>query len=359
VFAVGTALLAVAILVELPAALTGPSRLARLETSIGTLVCALLFWRVYAEFGKLADRGLALRHWGPMVLAGLLTLLGVALVRYRTGVWLITLGWVVPVVAANLAVNPLVSTRDLFVQRGGHMAVHEALQSRPGRLLDFGTHAGALLAGEGFATLGGVQVAPDSDLFRFLTPESPGLTEHVYNRYAHVLFAMPPGTSQIIQADWIQVAVSPCSARLATLWVNHFLVGPSATLPAECAGAFEVREVGESRLWSRKIPVGPVGIASTRTPRSALEFDFRAASAVRLTRLRDALLIEAPPGQSPFATAVNLSLVDRIECQGASAARLDAHVVVTPRGDAPVRCEVKFLGTPGALARLAGLRSGG
>jgi uncharacterized membrane protein (GlpM family) len=85
VFGVGTALLAVTILVELPAALTGPGRFARLETMIGTLVCALLFWRVCAEFGKLTDRGLALRHWGPMVLAGLLTLLGVALVRYRTG----------------------------------------------------------------------------------------------------------------------------------------------------------------------------------------------------------------------------------------------------------------------------------
>jgi hypothetical protein len=141
--------------------------------------------------------------------------------------------------------------------------------------------------------------------------------------------------------------------------VNHFLVDRTARLPAECAGAFEVRDVGESRLWSRKIPVGPVGIASTRTPSSALEFDFRAASAVKLTRLRDALLIDAPPGQGAFATAINLSLVDRIECRGASAARLDAHVVVTPRGDAPVHCEVKYLGMAGALARLSGRGSGG
>ena len=209
-----------------------------------------------------------------------------------------------------------------------------------------------------FSTLGGVHVAPDLGLFRFLAPESVGLTEDMFNRYAHVRFVMPPETSQLVQADSFQVAVSPCSARLATLWVNHFLASRAATPPPECAAAFEARDAGESRLWSRKHPVGPVGVASSRTPKSALEFDFRAASAVKLTRQRDRLLVEAPPGQRAFATAINLSLIDRIDCDGASAATLDAHVVVTPRGDVPVRCEVRFLGTAGALGRLLGRRSG-
>jgi hypothetical protein len=259
-------------------------------------------------------------------------------------------------VVVNLGVNPLAKTQDLLVTGAGHRAVAAALKAAPGRLVDYDTHWASDLVGEGFATLGGVDIAPDVDLFWFLAQESPGLTPDVFNRFAHVRFAMPPQVSGLAGPDLFHVAVSPCSQRLATLWVNHFLVYSSAVLPPECAADFVVRDVGVARLWSRKAPVNQIGVALTDTPAGALSFDFRVRSEVKLTPKRDRLLLESPPGGRPFATAFNLSLIDKIECTGASASITDAHVVVTPHRGEPVRCEIVFLGTTGAIARLAGLR---
>jgi hypothetical protein len=356
-FGIGTALLAVTMLVELPGTWPLPGRFAKREAIVAALTGLLSWLLLRTHLSGLADPSQALPYFGPMALGAVLTWLGVALSRRNVGAWLVAFGWVVPLVVANLSVNPLVSSRDLFVRGEGHTTVRAAVAARPGRLVDYGTHPGAVIFGEGFASLGGVQVAPDPDLYGFLAPESPGLTESVFNRYAHVVFQLPPNQSRLIQSDWMAVAISPCSSRLATLWVNHFLVPRAAQLPPDCAAEFDVEDAGGSRLWSRRAPVGPVGIARSAAPGSALEFDFRAASPVRLTRRRDALLVEAPPGLGAFATAVNLSLVDRVSCEGATASTLDAHVIITPNANSRVRCRIQFLGTAGALRRLAGLFS--
>jgi hypothetical protein len=355
-FDLAAALLAVAILSELGAAVRSTARVSWRETGIAALVCAALFLPVYHQYNKLVEPAMVVRYWGPMALAALVTVLGVGLLRYRLGPALVALGWAVPLVAVNLGVNPLVKAADLLPVGQGHRVARAALETAPGRVVDVSTHWASELTGEGFAILGGVYVAPDIDLFHFLAPESPGLTADAFNRYEHVRFVLRPQTSGLGATDLLNVAVSPCSRRLATLWVNHFLVFRPATIPSECAADFVVRDVGESRWWSRKVPVNQVGVLSQGAPDSALKFDFRAPNRVSLTRERDGILLEAPPGSEPFATAVNLSLIDRIHCSGASASTIDAHVVVTPRGDQPVRCEVKFLGTRGGLARLAGVR---
>jgi hypothetical protein len=355
-FDLAAALLAVSILTELGAAVRSTARVSWRETAVAALTCAALFLPVWHHYEELVEPAMVVRYWGPMALAALLTLLGMALLRYRPGAALLALGWAVPLVAVNLGVNPLIKTADLLPVGQGHRVARAALDKAPGRVVDVSTHWASELGGEGFAILGGVYVAPDIDLFHFLAPESPGLTADAFNRYAHVRFVLRPQASGLGAFDLFNVAVSPCSRRLATLWVNHFLVLRSATIPSECAADFDIRDAGEGRWWSRKVPVNQVGVLFKGAPDSALKFDFRAPNRVSLTRERDGILLEAPPGSEPFATAVNLSLIDRIRCRGASASTIDAHVVVTPRGDEPVRCEVKFLGTRGGLARLAGVR---
>jgi hypothetical protein len=358
-FDFAAALLAVAILTELSAAARSPARVSWREAIVAAVTCAALFQPVYDQYKKLVEAAIVVRYWGPMALAAVLTLLGVALLRYRSGAALLAFGWAVPLVAVNLGVNPLIKTADLLPVGQGHRVARAALEKAPGRVVDVSTHWGSELVGEGFAVLGGVHVAPDIDLFHFLAPESPGLTADAFNRYGHVHFRLQPQASGLGAFDLVNVAVSPCSRRLATLWVNHFLVHRSATIPSECAADFEVGDAGQSRWWSRKVPVNQIGVLATSRgapPTSALEFDFGRSTNIRLTRQRDGMLLEAPPGSQPFAAAVNLSLIDRIDCTGGSASTLDTHVVVTPRGEQPVRCEVRFLGTRGGLARLAGLQ---
>lgn len=112
-----------------------------------------------------------------------------------------------------------------------------------------------------------------SPSFAFSLPRVPSLTDAVYNRYAHYSFVLPPSPSVLVQGDVFAVGISPCSARLLALWVNHFLVNPAAALPRECASDFTVSEAGDLRLWSRRSPVCRFGVARGAFA-SALGFDY-------------------------------------------------------------------------------------
>src|SRR5712671_2758414 len=113
------------------------------------------------------------------------------------GATLLLTAWAASVVLANHRVNPILRTGLMFSKGKGHDAVDRALAHMPGRVLDYSTHFGAQLAAFGWPMLGGVHNAPDVELFRFLAPESPGLSEEVYNRYAHYSFELPPAVSRI------------------------------------------------------------------------------------------------------------------------------------------------------------------
>jgi hypothetical protein len=172
-----------------------------------------------------------------------------------------------------------------------------------------------------------------------------------------VHFVIPPEPSKLLGGDVFQAAVSPCSPRLAALGVNHLLTSPEAVLPAGCSAAFEGRRAGSLALWSRREPVGQVGVARGARPASALEFDWSAIAqpGARLEAFRDRLRFDAPGGAGVhYAFAVNVAVVHEVTCDGAAAALVDTHVVVSPAGDGPVACDVRWIGTAAGLARLAG-----
>lgn len=297
--------------------------------------------------------------WPPMILAALLLLVALAwLGTARGALWLLA-AWLAPVALANFSVNPMIHTSQLFLRGAGHDAIDRAMARAPGRLVDFSTHPGATLSAFGWPVLTGVQVSPDLALFRFLAPESPSLTDEVYNRYAHYSFVLPPSPSVLVQGDVFAVGISPCSARLAALWVNHFLVNPAAALPRECASDFTVSEAGDLRLWSRRSPVCRFGVASG-APASALEFDYSCGAQPDGARFEPGLLgfsISVPPDPSrSWAMALDPGVVDSIECTGATARTIDAHVVVHPVGGSEAICRGRYLDTWGALRRL--LRGG-
>jgi hypothetical protein len=291
--------------------------------------------------------------WGPILLTAVLLLATAFTLRHAFAPRLLALAWVVPLALATAPVNPLTRTRDLFREGAGHRIIEAAQRRAPGRIVDFGTHWGSNLAAFGWPVLASVAVAPDLDLFRFLAPAAQGMTEQVYNRYAHVYFVLPPHPLDAM-LDAFRMPISPCSERLGALGVNHFLAASGEALPAECASAFDVVRVGREQLWTRRAPVGPVG-AAHGAPASALDFDWSASGAgrrVALTPGRDRLTVALPaaPGSS-FAIAINRSLVDEVVCRGASSRAVDAHLVFEA-GVAPALCEVRYLGTRGALRRL-------
>lgn len=340
--------------------------IAELEPSLASTNLQRQRWRVWLEGAValvvvtaawlLARQELAGGNrsgWGPIALSAVLLVASAIALRSQWGPRLFAFAWLLPLIIATGPVNPLTRSRDLFREGEGHRVVADTLRSEPGRLVDFSTHNASLLSAFGWPVLASVQNAPDLELFRFLAPDSPGLTENIYNRYAHVSFVLPPGTTHG-RTDAFVAQISPCSRRFHALGVNHFLAPGASVLPDECASEFDGKIAGTVLLWTRRHPVGMVGAARGR-PASTLDFDWSASglgSQVKVIPFRDHLRLDLPAGEGiSFAFPVNRSLVDEVHCKGASARALDAHLVFEA-GPMPSHCEVDFLGTVGAVRRL-------
>jgi hypothetical protein len=286
------------------------------------------------------------------IIAAAAMLIGVAALHTRWAARIIAGGWLASLLVANALVNPVVPTEALFLRGRGHAVVDEAMQDVPGRLVDFTNRQGTILAGFGWPVLGHVAMAPDLALFDYLAPESPGLTEELYNRYAHVHFVLPPAETRLIFADAFQLATSPCSPRLETLGVNHFLAPNGAAIPGECSGSFTERPAADAKLWTRVHPVGRIGISSSVDASRAADFDFRAAvPEATLVTGRSSVTLGSPAGHS-VAFAINRSVIDTVRCEGGNVVFADAHVIVRATANRASRCELRFLGTAGALRRL-------
>lgn len=361
-FSLACALLVAAVLTELRVdEREEPRSLRVLAVGAAVVAGSALAARAHLATGLLT--GCVLRAWlPPMILAAVLLLVSLAWLGTRRGALWLLAAWLAPIALANFSVNPMIHTGQLFLRGVGHAAIDRALARAPGRLVDVITHPGATLSAFGWPTLTGVQVAPDLALWRFLAPESPGLTDFVYNRYAHYRFVLPPAPSRLVQGDVFEVSLSPCSPRLRALWVNHFLVTPAAVLPKECEGDFTVSEAGDLRLWSRRAPVCRFGVARG-APDSALAFDYSCGAQQEGARFEPGLqgfTIAVPPDPSrSWALALDPAVVESIECTGATARTLDAHLIIRPDGGAAASCRGRYLGSWGALRRmLRGGRSG-
>jgi hypothetical protein len=294
--------------------------------------------------------------WSRVLLTAALTVAAVASLGRKRAAPLLAAAWALPLVVADVAVNPLARSQAMLVKGSGHAVVEAALAETPGRLLEYEGHPGSVLAGFGWPVLAAVYVAPDNGLFTYLRGDVPELREEVHNRYAHVSFGLPGDATRILGGDAFRIAISPCSPRLATLAVNHFLVQPGNEIPAECRDALAVRAAGAMQLWSRRDPAGEFGVA-VGVPKTALDFDFSArggGSRARRVPSRTGFVVEVPaePAAS-YALATNLSLVEGASCTDATARVVDTHVVVTPSGAHP-RCEFTYVDSVGALGRLSG-----
>ena len=319
------------------------------DLAIGLLVLLGTGWLAREQVTAVDPR---LRNLSLLWSAG--ALLGVAALRTRAGALLIAAAWSVALLLADLPVNPLLPSHELFRRGAGHAVVDSALRGAGGRLLDYTETPGSVLAGFGWPILGGVRLAPDLGLSRFLAPDSPGLDDFVANRYAHVHFVLPPRPTRLVQGDLYELSLSPCSARLAALGVNHLLTRAGVELPGACAGDFEPRVAGEAVLWTRRQPVALAGVARTAAPRTALDFDYGASAAgqPRLDAGRDGLRVLIPEGGRAIALAINRSVVEGVECEGARAGFVDAHFVALPTGTGAAACRLTYLGSRGALRRI-------
>ncbi len=293
------------------------------------------------------------RAWvPPIALAALLLSAGALLSGTARGAAVLLVAWGASVALANHRVNPLVESGKLFAKGEGHQVVDGALARAPGRILDYSTHFGAYLAAFGWPMLGGTLTSPDLGLFRFLAPEVPGLTEEVYNRYLHYNFELPPARTRMLSPDAIRIALSPCSRRLATLGVNHLLMFPGSAPEPGCASEWTSQAAGELRLWSRRTPLCAVGVARG-SPASALEFDYSCPGEAKVHAGVAALSIEVPQDPSrSWAFALNSRVIAGIDCSGATARFLDAHLVIQPRGAVPALCHARYLDSGAALRRL-------
>jgi hypothetical protein len=298
----------------------------------------------------------------PLLVAALSSAAGLFVLHDRRGPFVLAAGWALSLFIVNVKVNPLIRSRDLFFKGSGYAAIEQALAAEPGRIVDYQLHFGNTLAGHGLPSLASVQHAPDLGLYRFLTAGQSGTSEEIYNRYANTTFALPPQRTQLLNQDYLQVAISPCSRRLAALGVNHILVSAPTAIPPDCADAFKVISAGEVLLWSRKEPVCRFGIANgPRVPASAEDFDFSCGSSGDRARLqpgRFGFVIEAPAeADVHYAVAMNTSLVGTYSCVNASLETLDAHLIVSPSGAGPVRCSVSYFDSVDAIRRLLGNQS--
>ena len=295
------------------------------------------------------------RAWiPPMVLAAILLCTGAWRAGTARGASVLLWAWAACAVLANHRVNPVIHSRQMFAKGEGHRVVEQALARVPGRILDYSTHPGAQLAAFGWPMVGGIQNSPDLALFRFLAPDSPGLTDDVYNRYAHYSFELPPARSRVLGPDLIRVAVSPCSRRLAALGVNHLLTEPHAALDAACAPEWVTQPAGDVQLWTRRSPLCAVGV-SERAPASALDLDYSCAAKASIDAGSGSLTVEVPATPARWwSFAINPAVVGAIECSGGSARIVDAHLIVHGEGQGVARCSVRYLDSLAALRRLRG-----
>jgi hypothetical protein len=299
----------------------------------------------------------------PLLVAALSSAAGLLLIHHRRGPTILAAGWALSLLMVNLKVNPLVRSRHLFYRGNGYAAIERALASEPGRVVDYRLHFGNTLAGHGLPSLATVQFAPDLGLYRFLTAGAEGVSEDLYNRYSNTTFVFPPEKTRLLNQDYFQVAISPCSRRLAAVGVNHFVVSTPTAVPPECANAFTVAPAGEVALWSRKEPVCTFGVAKgPRPPASAEDFDFSCKSSGNQPRLhlrRRGLDIEAPAEAGVhYAMAVNTSLLGESSCVNAALQTLDAHLVVSATGGGPVLCSVSYFSSVDAIQRLLDIGRG-
>jgi len=292
------------------------------------------------------------RAWiPPLVAVALLLCAGILVSTTRRRAALLLAAWTAGVILANYRVNPLIWSPRMFATGSGHAVVNGVLARIPGRILDYSTHPGAVLAAFGWPVIGGVQDAPDLALFRFLEPDSRGLTDAIYNRYAHYSFIGGDAASRIVTADSIQVAISPCSARLAALGVNHLLADEGLDPGPGCATAWSVRAAGELRLWSRRKPVCAIGVARG-SPAAAMDYDYSCPSEAQFESDASGFTVRVPadPARS-WALAVNEGVVGSVQCNGASSRFIDAHLAMHPDGPDP-HCRVRYLDSVDALRRL-------
>jgi hypothetical protein len=364
VYGLMAAALALLVLVELPTREEPGLPGIELAGGLAALLALLVAGYLRAPGSELAavDRWL---HFVPVLVAASLSALACARMGTRSAARLLAIAWALPLLLANHAVNPLVPTRSLFAEGPGHAAIARALAAEPGRLLDYSTHRANWLAGYGFPVLAAVQLAPDLDFFAFLAPDAPGLREELYNRYAQVQFAMPPGSSSLLGVDALEVSLSPCSRRLSALFVNHLLTWPFDPLPPGCDG-WSVRRAGALLLWSRKDPVCPLGVSRTAAGEVELDpvdFDYSCSAgggAVGMEKRRDGLRVTFPAGSvGQFALAINLSIVDAVSCTAARWRSAGAHLVFAPDSAGGAECRISYLGSRGGIRRLLGAPAGG
>jgi hypothetical protein len=298
-------------------------------------------------------QGCYARAWlPPLVMTAILLLAGAISAGTRRGANILLAAWVGGVVLANHRVNPIIHSRQMFSKGQGHDTVDRALAQTPGRLLDYSTHPGAQLAAFGWPTLGGVHNAPAVALFQFLASESPGLSEEIYNRYAHSAFVMPPQRTELLAPDHIRVAIDPCGRTLRALGVNHLLTEVDSGPTPACASAWISQPVGQLRLWSRRQPVCAVGVGRGG-PRSALDFDYACPTEAKLARHTSGFTLEVPADAArSWALAVNPATIAHLDCVGASGRIVAAHLVLQPQGDVAASCRARYVDSPAALRRL-------
>ena len=125
----------------------------------------------------------------------------------------------------------------------------------------------------------------------------------------------------------------------------------SAPEPA-CASEWAPQAAGEVRLWSRRTPVCAVGVARG-DPDSALDFDYSCPSEARVHAGASAFSIEVSPDPTrSWSVALNSRVVAGVDCTGATARFLDAHLVVKPQGGGEAVCHARYLDSGSALRRL-------
>jgi len=351
-FGVTTAILGAAFLAELAAA--KPQRRSWRQIAFGLVALAAVILLARRHLDGSIPIGWTERI--PLLLLALTWAAGLIWLHDQFGARIMAWGWALSLLAADVGVNPLMRSRDLFQGGAGYAALQKALAAEPGRIVDYSLHFGNAMAGYGLPVLDAVQFAPDLGLYRFLTAGS-GVSEELFNRFSIVTFALPSEKTALLNEDFFQVAISPCSKRLAALGVNHLVLPASAALPVDCSTMFKMVPAGDAVLWSRAEPVCPFGVAQgARAPTSAEDFDFRCASvgsAPRLEPRRSGFDFEVPARNGfHFALPINTSVIGETSCTGAALSTLDAHLIVSPTGAGPARCSILYLDSFRAISRL-------
>lgn len=128
-FGLSSALLATQLLAELCAEDLPPLRYEFFAAVV------FLGWAFFLGYLRAPGNDLSplqqLGHQIPLLLAFGLSLFGVLRLGKRRGPLLLGLAWALPLVLANLSVNPLVEASDLFQRGPGHQAIDRALQAAP------------------------------------------------------------------------------------------------------------------------------------------------------------------------------------------------------------------------------------